>query len=101
MPTDTGQPDQKLWYHTSFAFPSTDRCCCYRHKTRSGRNKRCHRRQSVIGLTDPESPDRTMRTFCLDCWLACRSERTQPDPAQTAMYRQMRKDDLTPTAMGC
>ena len=101
MPTTKGTPDQKAWYRTEFAFASADRCCCYKHKTSSGKNKRCPHNQSSIGLTDPENPDAAMRTFCLDCWITCRTERTQPNPAQVAMYQQMRREGPSLIAMGC
>ena len=94
--------DRKVWHCTEFAFPSADPCSCYRHRTRNGNSKRCPNRQTVIALNDPERPGTGYhRLYCLDCWSRCRDERTEPNPAQTRMREQQRKENMGLMALGC
>ena len=87
---------ERLHHRTEFAFASGDHCQCHRHNGR-----RCRNTKSSIGLKPADNPDAPMRTYCLDCWIECRTERTVPEPGQQRMYQQMREDGTTPTAMGC
>ena len=90
--------EETIWLRTGFAFPSGDRCQCHRHRSGSGRSARCRNRDCVIMLKHPVN--RTERLFCLDCWARCRDEKTVPDPAQQRMYAQMRREGMTPAAIG-
>ena len=88
--------DQPLFHITSYAFPSGDRCMCYKHKGR-----RCNVRNCSVELVraDPDSP-RTLRLYCLDCWITCREERTTQNPSQTRLYEKQKRDGMTLVAMG-
>ena len=91
----------KVWYRTEFAFPSGDRCQCYKHQTKNHNPKRCPNRDTVIGLTDPARTSNDLhRLYCLDCWLLCREEHTQINPAQARLWQQQRKEGWG-LATGC
>ena len=101
MPT-TNKKKPKTWHRTEFAFPSADQCTCYRHKTKTGNNKRCSQKDCVIALSDPDNPSAgLLKMFCLDCWLTCRDEKTVIDPYQKRMWEQQRKEGMTLMNMGC
>ena len=89
--------DQQLFHINSYAFPSADRCMCYKH-----RGRRCTVRNCSVELVaaDPDSP-RTLRLYCLDCWNTCRDERTAPNPGQTGLHEQQKRSGMTLAAMGC
>ena len=98
----TKEKPEKVWHRTDFAIESGDQCQCYKHRTATGNRKRCPTRAGFVGLSDPESPNNDiLRIYCIDCWIACRKEKTIQDPAQTRMYEQMRKDRMTLSRMGC
>ena len=92
---------ETIWLRTEFAFPTGDRCQCHKHRARNGKTKRCPNRDSVIGLKHPKRQGEDLRTFCLDCWATCRTEKTIPNPAQTRMYERMRRQGMTLAGMGC
>ena len=92
---------ETIWLRTEFAFPTSDRCRCYKHRTKTGKTKRCPNRDNVIGLEHPERQGEGIRTFCLDCWARCRTEKTILNPAQTRMYERMRRQGMTLAGMGC
>ena len=98
----TATPPTKTWYRTEFAFPTSDRCQCYKHRSSTGRSKRCPNRDCVIGLTDPDRPDNDIhRTYCLDCWITCRQEVTEISPAQQRTWDQARRQGMTLSNTGC
>lgn len=93
--------EETVWIRTEFAFPSGDQCDCYKHRTRNGNRKRCTVRNSVIGLTNPDQPERPMKLFCLDCWVYCRKEKTQPNPQQQKEAAQAREQGFGLISIGC
>ena len=99
MPSKT---DEKIWYRTEFAFASSDRCTCSKHRSRNGKPRKCGIRATVIGLTDPDKPGNDLhRLYCLDCWMSCRNEKSVINPAQQRMWDQNRRDGMTLVATGC
>ena len=92
---------EKIWYQTDFAFASADQCQCYKHTTRTGNRTRCSVRNCSVALADPDRPDRSHRLYCLDCWATCRTEQTVPNPAQTRMYQEQKRNGFGLMAMGC
>ena len=88
-----------IWYKTGFAFPSGDRCQCHRRRTRNGNKKRCGNHDCAVMLTHPETG--VNKLYCLDCWARYRDEKTTPGPAQVRTYKQMRREGMTPMAIGC
>lgn len=100
--TTTAQENTKTWHRTEYTFPSGDQCNCYRHKSKTGKSKRCPNRDCVIGLIDPDNPERGIqRNYCLDCWATCRDEKTEVNPSQRLMWQQNARDRMTPMAIGC
>ena len=89
--------ESPLYYITSFAYPSADRCMCYRHN-----GNRCNVLNCSVELTRTD-PDRsqTPRLYCLDCWIACRDETTTENPSQTRLYEEQKRNGFTLMAIGC
>ena len=100
--TTTKENPKKVWYRTDFAIESGDRCQCYKHRSKTGKPKRCPIREGSVGLSDPDrSIHEIHRIYCIDCWIGCRDEVTQANPVQKRVYEQMRRQSMTLRNIGC
>ena len=54
---------ETIWLRTEFAFPSSDRCQCYKHRAKTGKTKRWPNRDSVIGLETRNAKTRICGRF--------------------------------------